>query len=118
MSEKYTATGTIHKIGQEQTRGTFTFKLITLMTEDGKYPQTVEFQLAARNIGEADKVKVNDEATVHFNLRGREWTKPETGEVKVFNTLDAWKIEPVAGQNQSKPDDASAEGVENDDIPF
>jgi hypothetical protein len=30
---------------------------------------------------------------VYFNLRGREWQKSPDSEVKVFNTLDAWKIE-------------------------
>jgi hypothetical protein len=29
---------------------------------------------------------------VSFNLRGREWTSP-TGDVKYFNTLEAWRIE-------------------------
>jgi single-strand DNA-binding protein len=120
MSEKYQATGTIRAIGQEQTRGSFTFQLLTLMIEDGKYPQTVEFQLASRNLSELEKVKVNDKATVHFNLRGREWTKPDTGEVKVFNTLDAWKIEPVASADRAAPaDDFGAGGPDMDeDIPF
>jgi hypothetical protein len=36
---------------------------------------------------------------VSFNLRGREWTSPQ-GEVKFFNTIEAWRIEK---QGQSQP---------------
>ena len=43
-----------------------------------------------------DVYNVGDQVEVFFNLRGREWTNPQN-EVKVFNTLDAWKIEVQAG---------------------
>ena len=33
-----------------------------------------------------------DQIEVSFNIRGREWTSPQ-GEVKYFNTLEAWRIE-------------------------
>ena len=39
---------------------------------------------------------------VQFNLRGREWSNPQ-GEVKYFNTLDAWKIEKLIGSNSNAP---------------
>jgi len=32
---------------------------------------------------------------VSFGLKGREWTDPKTGQIKVFNTLDAFRVEAV-----------------------
>lgn len=116
MSEKYTATGIIEAIGEEQTRGTFTFQLFTLEIPDEKYPQFIEMQLAARNMAEIAKVKVGDTCTASFNIRGRHWTDPKTGVVKTFNTLDCWRIEPVAG-GKAEPPPADDFG-QDDSIPF
>jgi hypothetical protein len=46
-----------------------------------------------------DQFQANDNVEVSFNLRGREWTSPQ-GEVKYFNTIEAWRIEK---QGQSQP---------------
>ena len=69
---------------------------------------------------------------VSFNLRGREWTSPQ-GEVKYFNSLDAWRIEkvgqgmPAGGLSNmdlnavpsANPVDALlATNDETDDLPF
>jgi len=40
-----------------------------------------------------DTVGIGQDVEVSFNLRGREWTDPKTGQIKVFNTLDAFRIE-------------------------
>lgn len=61
----------------------------------GEYPQSVIFQLKQDKCGLADSLNLNDEVTVSYNLRGREWTSPQ-GEVKYFNTLEAWKIDKVS----------------------
>ena len=61
-----------------------------------------------------------------FNIRGREWTSPQ-GEVKYFNSLDAWRVEKaqVGGSptpTEVKPattDDAETLIDESDDdLPF
>ena len=39
-----------------------------------------------------DNFKVGQQVEVFWNLNGKEWTSP-AGEVKYFNTLEAWKIE-------------------------
>jgi single-strand DNA-binding protein len=44
--------------------------------------------------------KVGNEIEVSFNLRGREWTSP-AGEVKYFNTLEAWRLERLDGNGES-----------------
>ena len=45
-----------------------------------------------------DTIQVGQKVNVYFNLRGREWTNPQ-GEIKYFNSLDAWKIELVQVAN-------------------
>lgn len=72
----------------------------------GEYPQTVIFQCTNGKIAELDKVAEGSEVTVDFNLRGREWTNQQ-GEVKYFNTLEAWKI--TVAQNSA---------ASNGDVPF
>ena len=58
------------------------------------YPQDIMFQATQDKCALLDAVQVNDQVEVSFNLRGREWTSPQ-GEVKYFNTLEAWRIEKV-----------------------
>jgi len=94
---------------------------------DGKYPQFVSFQLTGDRCHQLDDHRVGDQVRVTFNLRGREWRNPQ-GEVKYFNSLDVWSIEPVrAGRRRdSEPppptdeDGPPADDMrpELDDIPF
>lgn len=65
------------------------------------YPQDVMFQSVQDKCAILDEFSVEDAVEVSFNLRGREWTSPD-GVVKYFNTLDAWRIEPM-GQANSIP---------------
>lgn len=90
------------------------------------YPQHVSFQLAQDKCGLLDGFNIGDEVKVLFNLKGREWTSPQ-GEVKYFNTLDAWRIErpgavstPKAKTNvqeSNNPPEFHASSAE-DDVPF
>ena len=45
--------------------------------------------------------------TVHFNLRGKEWTNKEN-KVVYFNSLDCWKIEAEEG-NTTQETEANGE---------
>jgi hypothetical protein len=56
------------------------------------YPQDIQFQLTQDKCSLLDGFNINDQIDVSFNLRGREWTSPQ-GEVKYFNSLDAWRID-------------------------
>ena len=69
-----------------------------------------------------DSVQPGENITVHFNLRGREWTSPQ-GEIKYFNTLEAWKIDKAGAStggdySQSVPDYESMPAPAKDDLPF
>ncbi|MGV3630974.1 MAG: DUF3127 domain-containing protein [Bacteroidota bacterium] len=96
------------------------------------YPQDIMFQLTQDKCSLIDGVQPNDQVEVSFNLRGREWTSPQ-GEVKYFNTLEAWRIDkvgamgggmPAGGPSAMNLDPISTNNVEltvnkeDDDLPF
>ena len=95
-----------------------------VLTDDStQYPQHITFQLTQDKCPLIDNINPGDEMTVHFNLRGREWTSPK-GEVKYFNSLEAWKIEKGnAGQSadshyEAIPDQTFRQNEATDDLPF
>jgi hypothetical protein len=59
---------------------------------DDKYPQDIMFELTQDKTSLLDSVMEGQEVEVSFNLRGREWKSPQ-GDVKYFNTLNAFKID-------------------------
>lgn len=96
------------------------------------YPQDIMFQLTQDKCSLIEGVNTNDQIEVSFNLRGREWTSPQ-GEVKYFNTLEAWRIDKVGSAGAQMPssgpsamnlDPISTTNVEltvnkeDDDLPF
>ena len=124
MSTKYEATGCIITIGDiNQVSDKFRKREFVIEIADGKYTQTVPFQMTGDRCNELDSYSIGDEVKATFNLRGRAWTSPK-GEVKYFTSLDVWKLERVGqAQRSSKP--AGAEDVQaafgdgpDDSIPF
>lgn len=90
-----------------------------------QYPQHISFQLVQDKCGLIDQHNIGDEVKVYFNLRGREWKSPQ-GEIKYFNTLEAWRLETVsAGGNTSSSEGAEetvpesfTAAASDDDLPF
>lgn len=60
-------------------------------SENPQYPEYLKFELIQDKCELLDKFSVDQEIDVHFNLKGRKWTDPQ-GNIKYFNTLQAWKI--------------------------
>jgi hypothetical protein len=58
------------------------------------YPQDVLFQCVQDKCSMLDSLQSGDEVRVMYNLKGKEYTDKE-GNLKVFNSLDCWKIEKV-----------------------
>jgi len=95
------------------------------------YPQPIQFEMVQDRCELLDPFEVGQQVEIFFDLRGREWTNPQ-GEVKFFNSLQAWKL--VLDQNSvstSSPDQDNQSSVpipdekpgwlENestDDLPF
>ena len=97
-------TGTVKLINEtQQISEKFSLREFVISETSSMYPQDILFQATQDKCSLLDSVKVQDQIEVSFNLRGREWTSP-TGEVKYFNSLEAWRIE-KAGQGSAIPSD-------------
>lgn len=112
--------------GEEVISDKFRKREFVLTDASSMYPQDILFQLTQDKTSLVDGVQPNDQVEVSFNIRGREWTSPQ-GEVKYFNTLEAWRIEKMgAGMpNAGAPSASSApvpdfsnDSSEEDDLPF
>jgi len=129
-------TGIVKMVGPTvQVSDRFTKREFVVTDNQGMYPQDILFQATQDKCSLLDTVQQNDQVDVSFNLRGREWTSPQ-GEVKYFNTLEAWRIEKVgaysnAGQGmpQGGPSPMAINPIEtvaatataqedDDDLPF
>lgn len=110
---------------------TFSKREFVVTESSSNYPQDILFQATQDKCSMLDGLNQGDVVEVSFNLRGREWTSPQ-GEIKYFNSLDAWRIEKVgAGMPQGGPSDmdlgsaplpqipsSATEDAEDDDLPF
>jgi len=120
----FEAEGTLYKKeNTQQITDTFKKREFVIEIVDGTYTQLVKFQLVQDNCNKLDGMKKDEPVKVTFNLRGREWTDPK-GEVKYFNSLDAWKVERIGAQ-QSQPEPQQETQITNapvndsgDDLPF
>jgi hypothetical protein len=99
------------KTEAQQVSDKFRKREFVLTDNSSQYPQHVSFQLTQDKCSLLDQYNVGDEIKVHFNLRGREWTSPK-GEVKYFNTLEAWRIE--GGNSAAASSSSSSSNAMND----
>lgn len=85
------------------------------------YPQDIMFQLTQDKVDILDSFMEGQSVDVSFSLKGREWTSPQ-GEVKYFNTLEAFRIENAGAQLAKAQAPQAAKQVasvaDEDDIPF
>lgn len=95
----------------------FTKREFVLELADGKYPQSVLFQLTGDRCAALDQFQVGDEVRLEFNLRGREWRSPQ-GEVKYFNSLDVWRIEGARERARARRDQGDPRRVESPPPPL
>jgi hypothetical protein len=80
------------------------------------YPQDISLQLTQDKCSMLDGVNPGANVEVEFNLRGREWTSPQ-GEVKYFNTLEAWKVN-VLSKGSTPTNSSPSQSNEEDALPF
>lgn len=59
------------------------------------------FELSGNNCGLLDQFAVGQRVTVDFSLRGTKYQDSQTGEVKYFTTINAFKIQPAQDPSQS-----------------
>lgn len=84
--------GKIKFIGTTQQVSDKFSKREVVVSTDEQYPQHISIEFNQDNCSILDKYAVGDEVTVGINLRGREYTNPNTGEVKYFNSIQGWNI--------------------------
>ena len=91
--------GRVKQIFPSQTMGQNGFEKrdLVIITED-IYPQTIIIQFTQQRCDLLDSLQVGQRVKVYVNIRGREWTSPQ-GEIKYFNTIEAWKIEVIQTTN-------------------
>ncbi len=91
--------------------------------ENPQYPEFIKFELIQDRCDLIDSFKQGDNVDVWFNIKGRKWTDPE-GNVKYFNSLQAWKIRPMdsSGGDDDPLQDVQepewSKGDEKDELPF
>ena len=108
-------TGTIKVLNPTvQVSEKFAKREFVLTENTSQYPQDILFQAVQDRCAMLDTMQVGEQVEVSFNLRGREWTSPQ-GEVKFFNSLDAWRIEKMG---QGMPAGGPSSNDETDDLPF
>lgn len=108
----------------QQVSDTFKKRLFVLeYAENPQYPEYVSFELIQERCSLIDGFQPGQDVEVSFNLKGRKWVNPE-GETKYFNSLQAWRIEATAQASsqafseEKPPQNTTAEGNEEDDLPF
>jgi len=84
---------TVKRIGETQ-KITETFKKrdLVIETKDDKYPQILSFQAVKDMCEKLDELRIGDDITIYYNLRGKEYTDKD-GKISVFNTLQIWKFD-------------------------
>lgn len=128
-------TGTVKVLNNTvQVSEKFSKREFVVTDTSSMYPQDIMFQATQDKCSMLDAIQQGDQVEVSFNLRGREWTSPQ-GEVKYFNTLEAWRIEKVGaaapqGMPQGGPSAMNLDPMtaapsaavnvesEDDDLPF
>lgn len=69
-----------------------------VITTEEQYPQHIQLEMTQAKCDDLNAIGIGDKVTVHINVRGREWIKPD-GDVQYFNTLQGWKIEVLEKAN-------------------
>ena len=110
--------------GKQIVSDRFVKREFVLTDASTQYPQHISFQLVNDRCDLINGYKEGAEVVVHYNLKGKEWADPNGG-VKYFNTLEAWKIEPVTTkpdqefEPEETPQNNSADTLGgHDDLPF
>ena len=76
-------------------------EFVVEFAENPQYPEFVKFEMIQDKCDQLDQFSEGQTISISFNLKGRKWTDPK-GEVKYFNTLQAWRIAPES-QNEPAP---------------
>lgn len=86
----------------QQVKDTFRKReFVVEYADNPQYPEVIKFECIQDKCDQLDQFAEGQMVNVSFNLKGRKWTDPK-GEVKYFNSLQAWRITPES-QNEPAP---------------
>ncbi len=87
---------------------------------DGQYPQTIPVEFLKDDVDEALGLTVGAQIKARCNVRGKEWKKESTGEVKAFLSLVPWKYEIVEPKSirETVIEDSKKNPPQVDDMPW
>jgi hypothetical protein len=107
----FSVEGTLYKVDDTmQFASGFQKRDFIVKTEDNpEYPQYLKFELIKDKVDLIGDFAIGAPIKVHFNLRGREHTKKDTGEIIYINSLHAWKLEQAQGTGQQPPQQQAAQ---------
>lgn len=124
----YELRGEVVTVGAIETVGAkgFRKRLIVIRTDDAKFPQEVPIYFTQDNCGRLDNIAPGSEATVTFDVRGREYNG------RYYPELSGWKIvnhsaqDPAPTDQEPSPSPAPAASGEarpsqlkdEEDLPF
>ena len=101
-------------------------EFVVEFAENPQYPEFLKFELIQSNCEQLENFQVGDSINISFNLKGRKWTDKE-GEIKYFNSLQAWRLEgtannmpppPSTNASSSNTDFQPSASSKEDDLPF
>jgi len=116
---QFKLSGTIKMIGEKKEVSEKFSKreFVVTINETDKYPQDIIMQLTNAKCDELNSFMEGQSVDVSFNLRGREWTSPQ-GEVKYFNTIEAWRIELQGGDAVAPAPAPTVVAEDDEELPF
>lgn len=120
--------GRIKKVFETQNISASFKKRELVVTTQEQYPQDILIEFTQDKTELLNAYPAGSEVKVSINIRGREWVNPE-GVAKYFNSIQGWRIEALATQEQGGSasgyaDFAPAPPVDtlgsdgDDDLPF
>jgi single-strand DNA-binding protein len=114
----FTITGEIKEIfPEQQINERFKKREFVLTVADGSFTQQILFQLIQDKCGLISSYKPGDRIKVNFNLKGREWKDNKTGNIKYFNSIEAWRIEREGGNESSSKTSQEPKPIPTPEVP-
>lgn len=95
-------------------RGNFKSRQVVVITDySDQYPQTIQIEVQGDRVDIFNGATEGQEVVIHCNLRGREWTNPDTTKnpeqkPAVFNSIVCWKVEGIGAGAAPAPSQQQA----------
>lgn len=117
-------TGTLKiKKDEQVVNDRFRKREFVLTVDDRGYQQYISFICTQDKCDLLNGIQEGETITVLFNIKGREWKSPQ-GDIRYFNSLEAWRINKGGSTTSSSRGQESPEHYNqmpaggNDDLPF